>query len=187
MELILDAAVDLAVREGYEAATATHIAQHAGVGLATLYGFFTDRRAIFRAASARNLDTFADRVGQLMTRVGFEHWWEAAAAGFDEYVRMSRADPGFRVVSFGGVADERLLTEGRRNDEVVADRLASLTAVRFGAGTDERTHTALLTAVVAGDALVKLAFERDPVEGDPAVLTEARRVVQGILERGAPG
>ncbi len=99
---------------------------------------------------------------------------------------MSRADVGFRMVLFGDVADDQLLAEGRRNDEVVADRLAELIGTRFGVVVDDRLRTALLTAVAAGDALVKLAFECDPEQGDPAVLAEARRVVQGIFERGGP-
>ncbi|MBB5934613.1 TetR/AcrR family transcriptional regulator [Streptomyces zagrosensis] len=185
VDRILDAAVALVVHEGYAAATTTRIAERAGVGLATLYGFFADRRAVFRAASARNLDVFLTRLERLMEGAGFAHWWEAAAAGFDEYVRMSRADVGFRMVLFGDVADDRLLAEGRRNDEVVADRLAELVGEQFGVAVDERLRTALLMAVAAGDALVKLAFERDPDQGDPAVLAEARRVVQGIFERGA--
>ncbi|MBC3992349.1 TetR/AcrR family transcriptional regulator [Streptomyces sp. AC563] len=186
VDRIMDAAVGLVVREGYAAATTTRIAEAAGVGLATLYGFFTDRRAVFRAASARNLDAFLGRLDQLLARAGFTHWSEAATAGFDEYVRMSRADVGFRMVLFGDVADDRLLAEGRRNDEVVADRLAELIGTRFGVVVDDRLRTALLTAVAAGDALVKLAFECDPEQGDPAVLAEARRVVQGIFERGGP-
>ncbi|MFF5717065.1 TetR/AcrR family transcriptional regulator [Streptomyces buecherae] len=186
VDRIMDAAVGLVVREGYAAATTTRIAEAAGVGLATLYGFFTDRRAVFRAASARNLDAFLGRLDQLLARAGFTHWSEAATAGFDEYVRMSRADVGFRMVLFGDVADDRLLAEGRRNDEVVADRLAELIGTRFGVVVDDRLRTALLTAVAAGDALVKLAFECDPEQGDPAVLAEARRVVQGIFERGEP-
>ncbi|GAA2487310.1 TetR/AcrR family transcriptional regulator [Streptomyces sp. NPDC059506] len=185
VERILDAAVDLLVEEGYQAATTTRIAGRAGVGLATLYSFFADRRAVYRAASVRNLDAFLDRLDRLLSGARFDHWWEAAAAGFDEYVRMSRAEPGFRALRFGDVADDRLLAGGRRNDEVVVERIVHLVVRHFGAEPDERMRTSLLVAVAAVDALVRLAFELDPERGDPAVLAEARQVAQGILARGA--
>ncbi|NED57518.1 TetR/AcrR family transcriptional regulator, partial [Micromonospora aurantiaca] len=40
--------------------------------------------------------------------------------------------------------------------------------------------TALAIAVEAGDAVLKMAFRRDPA-GDPEIVAEAERLIQGYL------
>lgn len=57
-DAIVDGAARLLRERGYEALTTNHIAEHAGVGIATLYEFFPNKEAIVAELAAR-----------LMTRV----------------------------------------------------------------------------------------------------------------------
>jgi hypothetical protein len=93
--------------------------------------------------------------------------------------------PGFRTLHFGDVVDLHLLDAERDNNAVIADRLAELLVEQFQLMDRGRLRFALLIAVEASDALIKLAFRRD-VTGDEAVLTEAKALIREYLHRHVP-
>jgi hypothetical protein len=80
------------------------------------------------------------------------------------------------------VVDVHLLDAERDNNTIIAEQLAGLLVDHFGAVAGPRLDFALAIAVEAGDALIKLAFRRDP-EGDPAVLSEAKALIREYLQR----
>ena len=103
-------------------------------------------------------------------------------AAIDEYIAMHREVPGFRTLHFGDVVDVHLLDAERDNNTIIAEQLAGLLVNHFGAAAGERLDFALAIAVEAGDALIKLAFRRDP-DGVEAVLTEAKALIREYLHR----
>ena len=98
-----------------------------------------------------------------------------------DFIDMHRTTPGFRALRFGDVVDLHLLDDERDNDTVIAGELSLLMARHFGMPDGPRLRLALLVAVGLADALVKLAFRRDP-GGDAEILAEARQVVRGYLD-----
>jgi hypothetical protein len=88
--------------------------------------------------------------------------------------------PGFRVLRFGDVADVNLLDSDADNNAVVADRLREMIVETFGVQDTPGLATALAIAVEAGDAVLKMAFRRDP-DGDPLIVAEAERLIHGYL------
>jgi hypothetical protein len=80
------------------------------------------------------------------------------------------------------VVDVHLLDEERDNNTIIAEQLGALLVDHFGAASGPRLDFALGIAVEAGDALIKLAFRRDP-DGDPAVLAEAKALIREYLYR----
>ena len=86
---------------------------------------------------------------------------------------MHRTVPGFRTLHFGDVVDVHLLDVERDNNAVIAERLAELLVDQFQLIDRARLRFALEISVEAADALIKLAFRREPNGGDEAVLTEA--------------
>jgi hypothetical protein len=88
--------------------------------------------------------------------------------------------PGFRTLHFGDVVDIHLLDDERDNNAVIVEQLAALLVDRFGLASGERLEFALAVAVEAGDALIKMAFRRDP-DGDQAVLREAKSLIREYL------
>jgi AcrR family transcriptional regulator len=179
---MLDACAELVDEIGYEALTTTLLAERAGVAIGSVYQFFPDKRAIVQALALRNLEAYLARLSSRSEAVEFAHWWDVVDAAIDEYIAMHRDVAGFRTLHFGDVVDVHLLDSERDNNTIIAEQLAALLVNHFGAAAGPRLDFALAIAVEAGDALIKLAFRRDP-EGDAEVLTEAKALIRDYLQR----
>jgi AcrR family transcriptional regulator len=182
VQRMLDACAEILDEEGYEALTTTRIAQRAEVAIGSVYQFFPDKRAVAQALALRNLEEFGARISVVMTEREYPHWSDSVGAVINVFVDMHRTVPGFRVLRFGDVADRHLLDASADNNAVVADRLRGLVVNNFGVADDPALGRALAIAVEAGDAVIKLAFRTDP-DGDPAILTEGERLIQGYLAK----
>ena len=186
VQRMLDACAELVDELGYESLTTTLLAERAGVAIGSVYQFFPDKRAVVQALTLRNLEAYLDRLASRIAEGEFAHWWDAVDAGIDEYIAMHRTVPGFRTLHFGDVVDVHLLDEERDNNAVISDQLADLLVSQLGVSVGPRLNFALTIAVEAADALIKLAFRRDP-EGDEAVLTEAKALIREYLHRYVDG
>ncbi len=182
VQRMLDACAELVDEIGYETLTTTMLAERAGVAIGSVYQFFPDKRAIVQALTLRNLEAYLTRLSARSDAVEFAHWWDVVDAAIDEYIAMHREVPGFRTLHFGDVVDVHLLDAERDNNTIIAEQLAALLVDQFGAAGGPRLDFALAIAVEAGDALIKLAFRRDP-EGDPTVLAEAKALIREYLQR----
>src|SRR5256885_14717923 len=173
---MLDACAELVDELGYEALTTTVLAERAGVAIGSVYQFFPDKRAIVQALTLRNLEAYLDRLAERIAQERFAHWWDAGDAAIDEYIAMHREVPGFRTLHFGDVVDIHLLDAERDNNSVIVEHLSALLVRQFELPPGERLDFALLIAAERGDAVIKIAFRRDP-EGDPAVLDETKALI----------
>ncbi len=183
---MLNACAEILDEAGYDGLSTTGIAQRAGVAIGSVYQFFPDKRAIVQALTLRNMEAYLERLATSWAGGSFADWWEGVDAAIDEYIAMHRSVPGFRTLHFGDVVDVHLLDDERDNNAVIAQRLAALLRDRYDL-TGDRIEFALGIAVEAADALIKMAFRRDP-EGDAAVLEEAKALIKEYLHRhvGAP-
>lgn len=186
MERMLDACADLLDEIGYEALSTTRIAERAGVAIGSVYQFFPDKRAIAQAVTRRHVERFISRVGRRFLSEEYRDWWDAVDAIIDEYVEMHRTVPGFRSLHFGDVVDLNLLDAVSDNNTVIAGRLRGLLLQEYGLADSEELDLAILVAVEAGDAVLKLAFRRDP-RGAPEIVAEAKRLVRSYLTRQFAG
>ncbi|GLX96284.1 TetR family transcriptional regulator [Herbidospora sp. NBRC 101105] len=182
VERMLDACAELLDEVGYDGLSTTRIAERAGVAIGSVYQFFPDKRAISQALTRRNVELFVARVGRRFISEEYGGWWDAVDAIIDEYVEMHRSVPGFRSLRFGDAVDLNLLDAGTDNNTVIAGRLRGLLLKEFGMADSERLDTAILVAVEGGDAVLKLAFRRDP-DGDPEIIAEAKTLVRSYLSR----
>jgi len=180
---MLDACAHLVDQVGYEALTTTLLAERAGVAIGSVYQFFPDKRAIVQALALRNVESYLARLSARLEAVDFDHWWDVVDAAIDEYIAMHREVPGFRTLHFGDVVDVHLLDAERDNNAFIAEQLAGLLVDHFGAAAGPRLDFALAIAVEVGDALIKMAFRRNPEEGDAEVLTEAKTLIREYLQR----
>ncbi|NUR32070.1 MAG: TetR/AcrR family transcriptional regulator [Catenulispora sp.] len=182
VQRMLDACAELIDEVGYEGLTTTLLAERAGVAIGSVYQFFPDKRAIVQALTLRNVEAYLARLAERIPAGELTDWWDGVDAGIEEYIELHRTVPGFRTLHFGDVVDVHLIDADRDNNEVIADHLAEL-LVRYHAVPDQpRLRFALVIAVEAADALIKLAFRRQP-EGDEAVLREAKALVREYLHR----
>ncbi len=182
VERMLDACAELLDEVGYEAASTTRIAERAGVAIGSVYQFFPDKRAITQELTRRNAEQFVTRVGRRFMLDDYACWWDAVDAIIEVYVDMHRKVPGFRSLHFGDVVDLNLLDSVADNNTVIAGRLRGLLLAEFGLADSAELDRALLVAVEAGDAVLKLAFRRDP-EGSPEIIEEAKRLIRGYLSQ----
>ncbi|MBB5961155.1 TetR family transcriptional regulator [Planomonospora venezuelensis] len=186
VERMLDACADLLDEIGYEALSTTRIAERAGVAIGSVYQFFPDKRAITQAVTRRHVERFMSRIGRRFLSEDYGGWWDAVDAIIDEYVEMHRTVPGFRVLHFGDVVDLHLLDGVSDNNTVIAGRLRGLLLKEYGLADSEEFDLAIMVAVEAGDAVLKLAFRHDP-DGAPQIVAEAKRLIRGYLNRQFAG
>lgn len=179
---MLDACAELLDEGGYEALSTTRVAERAGVAVGSVYQFFPDKRALSDALARRNIEKFVVRVGRRFIHEDYAGWWDAVDAIIDEYVEMHRSVPGFRSLHFGDVFDLDLLDSVADNSTVIAGRLRALLLEEFGLVDSEDLDRAILVAVEAGDAVLKLAFRHDP-NGVPEIVEQAKQLVRGYLSR----
>ncbi|SCL17417.1 transcriptional regulator, TetR family [Micromonospora rhizosphaerae] len=179
---MLDACAELVDEVGYEGLTTTLLAERAEVAIGSVYQFFPDKRAIVQALTLRTMESYLQRLNERFASDDLTHWWDGVDAGIDEYITMHRTVPGFRTLHFGDVVDLHLLDEQRDNNGVIADQLARVLTERFGMADEPRLRFCLEIAVEAADALIKLAFRRQP-EGDERVLAEAKALIREYLHR----
>ncbi|WP_083951442.1 TetR/AcrR family transcriptional regulator [Actinomadura rubrobrunea] len=180
VQRMLDACAEILDEDGYDGLTTTRIAQRADVAIGSVYQFFPDKRAVAQALALRNLDQFGERVSRRLAEGDFEHWSDTVGAIIEIFVDMHRTVPGFRVLRFGDVADVHLLDSDADNNSVVADRLRRMIVERFGVADTPDLARALAISVEAGDAVLKMAFRRDP-DGDPEIVAEAERLIHAYL------
>lgn len=180
VQRMLDACAELVDQLGYDGLTTTLLAERAGVAIGSIYQFFGDKRAVVQALTVRNLETYLARIGRRLAANNLTQWWDGVDAVIDEYVAMQRDTPGFRGLHFGDIVDVHLLDPERDNNAVIVSELRDVLIERFGLHADARFEFALTIAVETGDALIKLAFRRDP-DGDPAVIIEAKSLIRRYL------
>lgn len=179
---MLDACAELVDEVGYEGLTTTLLADRANVAIGSVYQFFPDKRAIVQALALRNMEGYLERLSDRFSRGDLDQWWDGVDAGIGEYIDMHRTVPGFRTLHFGDVVDVHLLDEERDNNGVIAEQLARVLVEQFSITDTPSLRFALEIAVEAADALIKLAFRRDP-EGDDRVLVEAKALIREYLHR----
>jgi AcrR family transcriptional regulator len=186
VDRILDAAGQLVAERGYETMTTSHIALRAKCSPGVLYQLFSDKRAVVRAVSARNLDRYIARLQRQITLGHLAHWQDAADLAVDLFVQMCREDPGFRTVRFGDVVDVHLLDPGGDNDSFLAARLAGLMAASFGLAADTRLEVAFVMAIKIADNLLQFAFAREP-GGDQGIIDHTKTLLHKHFELALAG
>ncbi|MFI1017243.1 TetR family transcriptional regulator [Streptomyces sp. NPDC020965] len=177
---ILDACAELLDEIGYDELSTRAVAVRAGVPIGSVYRFFGNKRALAAALAERNLDRYAERVGDRLGTLPEGDWRGVIDAALDEYLRMKRTVPGFSLVDFGHRIPVGAPASGANHQ--VADRLAPLLAAQTGRADDTGLRRAVLVAVEAADALLGLAFRVRP-SGDEEIVTETRELLRAYLAR----
>ncbi|MEV3937217.1 TetR/AcrR family transcriptional regulator [Glycomyces sp. NPDC049804] len=179
---MLDAAADLIEEVGYDRLSTTAIAQRADVAIGSVYQFFGDKRSLAEALSQRYIDLYFERLAARFDAEPPADWRAGVEAAIDEYVQMYRTAPGFRVLHLADAIDPGRADAVTTGGDVIADQILAGLAQRFGIGGDDELNKTVTVAVETGQALVRLAFRRDP-EGCAASIAEAGDVVCDYLAR----
>ncbi|TDD09124.1 TetR/AcrR family transcriptional regulator [Nonomuraea deserti] len=195
VERMLDECALLLDEVGYDALTTKEVARRAEVPIGTFYQFFHDKQGLVRALARRNLEAFLGRITERVATADLSHWTDLVDLAVDEFVDMKRTTPGFSVMDFGEVlvttggvpveGSKQALDGTHENNAVVADRLRGLTLDLLDAPVGPGLDRALLVAVEATDAVLKLAFRTDP-RGDAGLIAECKQLVHRYLADHLP-
>ncbi|MFB9963481.1 TetR family transcriptional regulator [Sinosporangium siamense] len=195
VERMLDECARLLDEVGYDSLTTKEVARRAEVPIGTFYQFFSDKQGLVRALALRNLESFLERIADKLGAVDLKHWGDVVDLAVDEFVQMKRSRPGFAVVDFGEIlpspggpalkGTQHMLDAALENNAVVADRLRRLVLETLDVPVIPGLDRALLVAVEAGDAVLKLAFRVSP-EGAPELITECKIMIRRYLAAHLP-
>jgi AcrR family transcriptional regulator len=149
-EALLEATLQVLVREGYVRLTTTRVAERAGVSVGTLYQYFPDKRSLIMALKQRY---FALMLGAMKTAL-------AASAGASPQIMVRAALAALIDVKRENVALSLALREPLAEPEsngVMAelmgqfmDMLTGTLAPSYPARSDIKQRAALLVAMIEG-------------------------------------
>lgn len=174
VDQLLDACGELLDDGGYESLTTRAVAERAGASIGSLYQFFADKAALVAAFGQRNLDWFSERITAKLEATPPDDWTALVDVVLTEYVTMRRTVPGFGVVDFAQLGSDE-------TSDLVASRLAELTATSLDVPDTPAVRLALRVAVEVAEALVRFAFRADPA-GSAELLAETRQAILRYLE-----
>ncbi|MCU1691466.1 MAG: transcriptional regulator, TetR family, partial [Frankiales bacterium] len=153
----------------------------AGVSVGSLYQFFPDLAAVLQALARRSFDRYRSGLSARLAASPPERWQDLVEQVVDTYVAFARDEPGFRLLNLGGPLGVR---SGQAYDNgLVAGALGEvLVEVLPEVSRSEALDRGLRVAVESGEAVLALAFRRDPA-GDPALVAELKRfLVAGLAD-----
>jgi len=184
VEAILDTAAALLAEQGYEAATLKAIGERAGIPIASLYHYFSDRHQVDAELAQRHLRALDARLSGAVadsTRLGTLR--DAIDAVIDPYLAYFREHPDFIQLWFAG-RSPTLSAMALAFDEAQARRFWGILLDR-GLLRADTPELVVQLAFEAGNRLFDVAFRLSPT-GDNTTIDEARRLLTAYLETYQP-
>lgn len=174
VDAMLDAAEVLVTERGADKLTTTLVAERAGVAVGSVYQYFDSVAALVDALVERHAERFADRLAAELAARRFTRKRDAANATVDALVDFARTDAAFGAL---WRTAPRATSDGLDGMAEVLAAIVERTLAEQGlADPDDPDFVREVQVQLAvADALVRLAFRRDP-QGDAAVLAHLRRL-----------
>ena len=180
---VLDAAARLVVDGGVEAVTTREIAHAAGVPIATLYQYFSDKESVLIAIAQRDMEEMDAEVAAAVAALEAPTVASVVRATMEAFVRVYHRRRAFVEIYLRGRANATLHRFGAEHNARLAASLREY-AVEAGLAGPELTQQRARLAVEMGDRIFQLAYEHDD-DGDAALVDEGIMLVTGYLERFA--
>lgn len=181
---MLDAAEEVFVDVGYEAATTNQIATQAGTSIGSIYEFFGNKQAVARALADRYLDELTGLYDAVVVDDpgGRDAIVAKVVDALDEFYTMH---PGLGPLLRGCRGSEDLQAAGRRLQESLVDHVDKLIAKRREAADPVRRHVvAEMCADVLRCVLDEVADKPD--EERKALVAELKLVLISYLTVALP-
>lgn len=185
MHAILDAAEEIMLEGGYEAATLKAVSQRTGIPTASVYHYFLDRHQIDKALILRHIDALDDAVAASLAAVTTETTTPGlVSAVLDPMVTYFRANPSCIELWFGQrtTGHDEIV---RLFDEAKAEEALQL-AIELGHLRADTPMLAVTIAFEVGTHLFDVAFRRAPGYGDDETFDQARLIISLYLKAFAP-
>ncbi|MBM0123886.1 TetR/AcrR family transcriptional regulator [Pimelobacter simplex] len=190
VERILDSAARLVVTNGVEGLTTRSIAEAAGLPVASLYQYFTDKEAILLALCERDMAEMDDQVATDLAAVEELTLASMIDTAMRAFVKVYHRRPAFMQIWMRGRTNPAIYDYGRHHNRRTAQNLLAygLDAGLLASGAYDEQELATIAelAVEVGDRAFQVAFEHDP-RGDAFLIDQAIALVTGYLDQIATG
>lgn len=188
VERILDAASQIVAAEGIDGLTTRSIADAAGLPVASLYQYFSDKEDVLLAICERDMAEMDEQVAADLAAVDGLTLATMVETAMRAFVTVYHRRPAFLQIWMRGRTNQAIYDYGRHHNKRIAENLlaVALEAGLVDAGRlapHELARVAEL-AVELGDRAFQLAFEHDP-RGDDFLLEQAIELVGGYLTQVA--
>lgn len=183
VQRLLEAAGQVVAEVGVEAVTTRSIAERAGIPVASLYQYFSDKEAVLLALVERDMAEMDQQVADDIAALSTYTLGGVVETAMRAFVKVYHRRPAFVEIWLRGRANAAIKQAGRDHDKRIA---AELRAFMDQLGLIEPSTPAAVAelAVEIGDRAFQLAFETE-IEGDSFLIDEAIAMVNGYVERYA--
>ncbi|MGW4699147.1 TetR/AcrR family transcriptional regulator [Streptomyces sp. NPDC004285] len=176
---ILGAAEELLCEQGYEAATLKAVGERAGIPIASMYHYFSDRHQVDAELLRRHLQAVEELIATALQQSELPTLRDAADVVIDPMRDYFRAHRSCVELWFAG-RNEMVSDLVREFDAAQADRLWRRLVER-GLLSADTPRLVLHLAFEVGNRLFDIAYRQSPT-GDDVTIDEARRMVTAYLE-----
>ena len=183
VEDVLDAASRIVVERGVEALTTREIADAAGVPVASLYQYFSDKEDVLLALAQRDMEEMDTQVVADLARLEVLSVSSMVRTTMMAFVSVYQRRRAFVEIYLRGRTNQAVNRFGREHNVRVAEMLRAY-AMDAGLARDELTATIAQLAVEVGDRVFQLAYAED-ADGDRVLIEEGIVLVTSYLERYA--
>lgn len=179
VERILDAASKVVVEHGVEALTTRGIAAEAGIPVASLYQYFSDRDAILLALVERDTAEMDEQVRADLAALEVLSVAALVETTMRAYVKVYARRADFVEIWLRGRTNAAVHEFGRTHNRRTAVELRDF-AVAAGLARDDLPPKAAELAVEIGDRVFQLAYEKER-RGDEQLIAEGIVMVTAYL------
>jgi len=177
---ILEAADEILASEGVDALTMRRLAEAADVPVGSIYQFFADKSAVVDSLARGYMADFKQLMDDLVAAPPHHDLDQLVDSVFDAFVALYRARPGHVALWRGRHVSSELWRADDANNQAIADGMRRMLVSAVGLEDSGRLALACETSVQIADAMLQLAFRRDP-HGDDLVIAEAKHVQRVYL------
>jgi AcrR family transcriptional regulator len=180
VDRIIDAAADLLESRGYEALTTNHIAEAAGVNIATLYKYFANKEAILTALHLRLSQRWKEALTHRLDQIrDGAHWREIVCQIIDVAAERRQGSNGAAGMRIAMKVSLELQPYDRAESIESAQFVADMLIAR--AGVDAVTAARVgRVAIEVGAAVLDLLLQ-DEATDDAAWVGEAKAAICNYL------
>lgn len=181
IEQALDAAADVFVEVGYEAATTNAIAARAGMSPGSLYQFFQNKEEIATALAERYINQL-----QLAQQTAFSADFVHVSLDdlldhiIDPLISFNIANPGFQVLFADPAVPQRLSRATQHLHDAVLKRVEAMIEARVPQLPENQRTLSAEVSVQLFRALLPLVLSSKAVARE-AVIIELKKALKGYL------
>ena len=180
VDRIMDATAALLEARGYEALTTNHIAEAAGINIATLYKYFANKQAILMALHARLSRRWTEALTRLVDQIrNGAPWREIVCQIIDVAADRRRGATGAAAIRIAMRVSPELQSHDRNESIASARIVADLLVARAGVDAVTALRVARV-AIEVGMAVLDLWLQEGTVDDDGWV-GEAKSAVCNYL------